>query len=204
VVGNTSASGGPLAPLASPAPLEGEDLNNFLQQIVVSCTGLDGTMVRPRWQVEPPNLPRAGTAWCALGIQLRTADTFAYVKHDGAGLGSALLQRHEELEILSSFYDTGTNGQADMYAALLRDGLAIGQNREPLFLAGMGLKSVGDLTAVPSLLKLLWLYRVDVPFVIRRVVERTYAILNIASAGLTLEADGSTLFVRNINVIPEP
>src|SRR5258708_4203476 len=119
-----STTGGYLLPVGAP-PLEGEALNNFLQGWIVGITGLDGTMVRPRWQAEPPNIPTAGTAWAAIGTQVRPADEFPYVRHNGAangGAGQDELHQHEDIEILVSFYDLGTNGQADAFAALLRQG----------------------------------------------------------------------------------
>src|SRR5579864_3205429 len=160
---NDSSTGGYLLPLPDPAPLEGEALNDFLQGWIVGITGLDGTMVRPRYQAEPPNIPNAGTAWAAIGTQIRPADEFPYVVHNGTangGLGQDELHQHEDIEILCSFYDLGTNGQADAYAALLRQGLAIDQNLEPLTLQGMGLVACGAPIPLPAL-KTRWLYRVD-------------------------------------------
>jgi hypothetical protein len=186
---NDSASGGPLASAGAPAPLEGQALNDFLQQWIVGITGLDGTMVRPRWQAEPANIPDSGVAWAALGITTRSADAFPAVVHDGTGEGTDQLQRHEQLTVLCSFYDTGVNGQADKLATLLRDGTAIAQNREILTIAGMNLVSVGEAIAVPSLLKQTWLYRVDLPVVIRRIILRSYAVLNVESAVGVLSAD---------------
>lgn len=202
---NTSATGGALSPAVSPAPLEGQTLNRFIQQWIVGITGLDGTMVRPRWQAEPPNIPTAGTAWAAIGITSRPSDTYPYVRHDPTGLGSDELQRHETLNLLASFYDLGTNGLADNYAALLRDGAAIPQNLEPLTVAGMALVETGDPVAVPSLLKTRWLYRVDLPVSLRRQINRIYPVENLLSSQGTLLANdaGTGVVTRNIGV-PHP
>src|ERR1700694_2060232 len=127
-----SSTGGYLIPSAAPAPLEGQALLDFLQGVIVGITGLAGTMVRPVWQSGPPNIPDAGTAWCAFRITTRPSSTFPHVKHDPAGQGADALQRHEALHVLCSFYDLGSGGQADGLAALLRDGLSIPQNREIL------------------------------------------------------------------------
>lgn len=186
---NTSATGGYLDPAVSPAPLEGQDLNRFLQQVVVGVTGLDGTLVRPRWQTVPSNIPQEATAWAAVGVLDRPSDTFPFVGHDVDGEGTDLLIRNETLSVQVSFYDTGTNGQADKFCALFRDGLSIAQNREVLLLGGMVLNSVGTPQPVPSLMKQRWLYRVDLPIIIIREIRRVYPVLNLLSMTGTLYVD---------------
>lgn len=190
---NDSSTGGPLLP--SSGPLEGQALNRFIQQWIVGISGLDGTMVRPRWQTEPSNIPDAGEAWASIGISVVSSDDFPFV--DGVDL-----QRHEDLNLLCSFYDLGTNGLASYYAALVRDGTAIPQNREVLTNAGMGLASVGALQAVPSLLKLRWLYRVDLPLVVRRAIQRNYDVLWVLSADGRLRTDAG--YDEPIIVTPPP
>lgn len=185
---NTSATGGPLQP-APPGPLEGQDLLRFVQQWIVGITGMDGKLVRPRWQPQPPNIPQAGEAWAAIGITSRPSDTYPYVNGD-------YLQRHEVLNLLSSFYDLGYSGQADDLAARLRDGTAVPQNREVLTNAGFALISVGELVAVPSLLKQRWLYRVDLPIVLRREIERIYPVLTLESGDVRLNG-------QQINIVKE-
>lgn len=191
---NDSSTGGPLAPLPSPAPvpLAGLALNNFLQAWLAGITGLDGTLVRPRLQSEPPIIPDAATAWASFGIAGREGDAFPFVGHDGTGSGGNGLDqliRNEQLDLLASFYDLGTNGLADFYAELMRDGAVIAQNREYLKTQNFAIGFVGDLTAVPSLLKQRWLYRVDLPLTIRRQVVRQYPVLNVLSIAGTVTTD---------------
>lgn len=186
-----SSTGGPLLPEATPAPLEGEALLVFIQNFVVGITGLPGELVRPRWQAEPPVLPTQGDAWAAIGIASRISDAWPYVGHITDAQhpqGSDRLQRHEDLAVLCSFYDLGSTGRADEYASLLRDGLAIAQNREVLSRNGMGLIECGDMVTIPSLVKVRWLYRVDLPFGIRRNIVRDYPVLNIKEADITLKS----------------
>lgn len=187
---NTSASGGYLLPASIPAPLEGQALLRFFQQIVVGVTNLDGTLVRPYWQTEPPDIPDEGEAWAAFKITRRPADEYPFVgripsqPEDGADH----LQRHEELDILATFYDTGSTGLdnsgglADYYASVLRDGLAVPQNRETLFLVGMGIAKIGTVVTVPIIFKKRWQNRVDFDFSVRRQIDRTYPVQTIKSA----------------------
>jgi hypothetical protein len=160
-----------------------------VQQLVAAVTGLPGNLVRPAFQSEPPGIVDNATAWAAVQCMTRPGDTFPQITYDGA---NSVLHRHEQIDVLASFYDLGTNGQADYYAALLRDGLAIPVNTEILTLNGMGLISCGDLTAVPTLLKQLWNYRVDCPFSLRREAIRSYATPSIQKIIFNINGDGLT------------
>lgn len=197
---NDSSTGGPLAP-TSAAVSDDDALDDVFQALVAGITGIAGALVRPRYQAEPPNLPAFATDWCAIGVvDRRPADTYPFVKHDGAangGRGQDVLVRHEELIVRASFY--GPNAGSN--AALLRDGLAIKQNLDPLFEATprMQLAYVGDAERAPELLKNKMTNRWDFPFTVRRAVVRTYPVLNIVEADGTLEAN-----VAHGDVITDP
>jgi hypothetical protein len=203
IIGSAVATTGPidsrtrgyLIPQSPSPPLEGADLLAFVQNWVSGISGLDGAMVRPRWQPEPPNIPTDGIAWASIGIMDRPSDTYPVLRHfcdnEVQGLGHDELQRHEFLEVLCSFYDLGSTGMADFYAAQARDGAIVPQNRESLFLNGFQMAYSGDITPVPSLTKMRWLYRVDWPVTLRRCITRTYPIRNLVSLDLTItRSDG--------------
>jgi hypothetical protein len=174
----------PLLPAATPAPLEDEALDDFLQQFVVGITGMPGTLVYPRWQEEPPNLPENGVDWAAIGVAEREGDTYGAEEHEADGV--TYVSRHETLDVQATFY--GPNAQSN--AALFRDGLMLSQNREVLFLAGMGLHDVGQLQRSGDLIKMRWLGTSELPFSVRRIIVRKYPIRDIAS--LDLEATVQT------------
>jgi hypothetical protein len=194
---NNSATGGYLLPASSPAPLEDQALLRFFQTLIVGITGLPGSLVRPYWQERPPDVPDAGVAWAAFKITKRPSDEYPYVGRNpyGAEDGADHLQRHELLEILTSFYDTGvtglanTGGSADANAALLRDGLMIGQNREPLFKIGYGLVRIGEVVTLPNLFKQRWQNRVDFEWAVRRQIDRSYPVETLVAATGDLYTD---------------
>lgn len=181
---NTSATGGYLSP-TTVVGREGSDLQRFLQQIVVNITGLDGTLVRPRWQAQPLQRPAASVTWCAIGILRRQADANPVMIREKTDDNTDHLIRHETLEIAASFY--GPDGSAT--AAILRDGLFIGQNREVMAAQEFGLLDIGDLVSAPDLTNEQWLPRFDLTFRLRRKIERTYAVLPIVSAPVSLAAN---------------
>lgn len=186
---NTSATGGYLAPAVSTPPTEDRDLDRQIQQLVVGITGLNGTLVRPRWQPQNqlPKLPEATVNWCAIGVVSITPDANAAIVHRSpAGSdGYDEMQRHEIIEILCSFY--GPAGQG--YAALLRDGLSIAQNREALFLENMGLYDTGQIVTAPDLMNQQWIRRYDLTVRLRRQVVRTYPVENLLSAVGTIHTE---------------
>lgn len=186
---NDSSTGGYLSPAASPAPLEGQALNRFLQQVFVGITGFDGTLVRPRWQAEPPNIPPFGTDWMAFGITRRKGDDFASNVHSPNGNGADSVYRQEILTILCTFYGP----DSDNYASLLREGFFVPQNREVLLLNSFGLVEVGEAVAVPEMIKDRWIYRIDMNVRLRRSILRTYPVLNVLSAEGTIDSDPRTI-----------
>lgn len=182
-----------LTPDANPAPLEGADLLDFIQAWIVGVTGfVTPSLVRPQLQATPPNIPTDGTAWISFTVRDRQADDYPFIKHDGAasaGAGVSKLQQNEFLDLLVRFYDLGATGLADKYAALMRDGCAISQNWEYLNAQGFVFVSRGNLLQVPTLLKQRWQYRVDLPIMLCRQIDRTYQVLNVGSAHGTIHTD---------------
>lgn len=192
MAGNTSASGGYLAPVDVTPPLYGDGLYDFFNEYVAGITGLNGdTAIFPAWQEEPPNLPPVGTNWAALAISIYDGQPYASELHNpGDGTadgfqGSDTVMRQEELTVQCSFY--GPGAAANM--ALFRDGLSVAQNREPLVAQNMGLISCGNADTIPSLVKLKWLNRIVITVRFRRQISRTYQVLDLLSAGGTVKFD---------------
>jgi len=179
---NTSATGGYLLPVSPGTPEQDLDLDVVMQSLVTGLTGLDGTLVRPRWQPTQPRMPDASTTWAAVGVTLITPDDNAVITHDGAGSGRDGLVRHEDIEVLASFYGP----QAGRLAGIARDGLHIPQNVEALAPLGIAFVKASVTRPVPELVNQQWVRRVDLPFHLRRIVRRTYPVLNILSAPVSL------------------
>lgn len=194
---NTSATGGYLFP-AAPA-LEDDGLEDFLHDVIVGITSLSSDMVRPRWQPEPPDIPDETAYWCAFGVLRQESDFNPYIRHAPGGNGNDQLERHENLEVLCSFY--GPTTMARLYAEYWRDGLQIPQNNEQLQIAKWGLISTGDIIPAPTLVKDRWMYRSDITVRFRRLITNTYPILNLLSANFQLITDvpptSQTVLVTN-------
>lgn len=165
--------------------LEDNALDNFFQQMVAGITGLPPTLVLPRWQPEPVNLPAYGTNWAAVGVvDSDLVDGWSYETHDPANTGTDQTATWEYLTLLCSFY--GPN--AGQYDGLLRDGLFLNQNQETLLLNGIGLIEWRNRAIVPTLIKERWLRRIDRRVRFMREIDRVYNIRNILSVPLTVSA----------------
>lgn len=184
-------------------PLEGQDLDNFMQQLVAGITQLNPRHVFPRWQPEPPVLPKADVNWASIGVtEQDLLPGYPYIEHDGANDGRSIMRQYEEFTLLCSFYGP----QADLYDALLRDGLRIAQNREVLQLNSMGYISFYRKTVVPQLIKNTWLRRVDRSLRFSRAVLREYPILNLLGASIAITAqrpNGGILTANDTIVVPD-
>lgn len=181
---NTSATGGYLAPTA-PVPPEDDALDDLLQALVAGVTGLPGAMVRPRWQSTVPKQPEPSVNWCALGVDVQENDASPAIQHDPDGDGSDTYIRHQDIELLCTFYGPAAKG----YAQRLADGLAMPQNSEQLGLNDMAFVSAGEIRAAPDFVNQQWVRRYDIKLALRRKITRTYPVLNLLSAQASTETD---------------
>jgi hypothetical protein len=182
---NSSATGGYLTPASSPAPTEDDALDAVFQKAIAGITGLPGNMVRPRWQPIPPKQPEPSVNWCAFGVQTQKPDDGPYIEHIPAGDGKDAYVRHEDIDVLATFYGPGSQANATR----LRDGLGISQNIEELKLDGIAFVESGPIRALPELVNQQWIKRRDIALVFRRKTARDYAILNIVAADIDLETE---------------
>lgn len=183
--GNDSSTGGYLSPAVASPPLEDDALTAIFQQMIVGITALPGNMVRPRWQPNPPKQPEPTVNWCALGIAVQTPDDGPAIVHNGSSNGSDTYIRHEQIDVLASFY--GPNAMQN--AQLLSDGLAIPQNLEQLKANDMNSVDTGQIRAAPDLINEQWVRRYDIQLTFRRKITRTYSILNILAAQGTVQTN---------------
>lgn len=176
-------------------PVNSQNLDRYLQAWIACMLEMDGKLVRPRWQVEPPNTPDFSTNWIAFGVGPRKSDTFAVERHSPNGEGFTETQRHQEMDVLVSCYGP----QADGYAEALSDAVQVSQNREALFLQGFGLIEASQITLVPALTKDRWRKRADITVRLRRAITRQFGVLNLTGAGVTLRAQ-SEQSTRDIEI----
>lgn len=179
----------PVQPYITPASTQGFPggitITQFIQTVMVGLSGLPGTMVRPKWQVEPPkNPPNVSTNWLAIGIDLAVPDANGYI--GSIGDTDLTSQRHETLDVGCSFYGP----DALEYYGIVRDGFQIPQNREALGASNMGFVEILPGRKIPDLVNERFYNRVETSVILRREIIRTYGVPTIISASGVIYAPG--------------
>lgn len=184
------------------APVEDDDLDDVLQAMVAGITGLSGDLVRPRWQTTVPKTPEPDVDWCSIGVMTSNPDTYAYIEHlSGSSItdqSGDLSKRHEEIEVLASFY--GPHAKSNL--GVLRDGLGIEQNGYAIKASGLNFVSIDRGRRAPEFINQQWINRWDSVLVFRRMVARSYPVNNILTAEIDLKDDTGHVD-RVINVPPD-
>lgn len=175
-----SSTGGYLLP-TSATPLDDSALDHYFHDVFTAILGFDATLIRPRWQVDPANMPANGVNWIAQGVTNRRDDDVASQVLSVDGL-STTVSRNQELDNLVSFYGPGASG----VEALLRDGLSLDQNREAMNLTGLVLVRVGEPRNASMLVNERWVKRIDCIVTFRRLISRVYSVQSLLSAQTTL------------------
>lgn len=171
---NTSATGGILTPTLNPT--EGVSLRRFIGTMLAGVTGINPTLVRPLWQSTPPATPNHDVDWIAFGVDSIKQDASPYYGETKSGDGSYSI-RHEDIAVKLIAY--GPNCQHTL--SIIRDGLCLSQNRETLFLNGMGFADMEDIVHAPELINNCWYDRCDSSIVLRREIKRLYNILSFTA-----------------------
>jgi hypothetical protein len=171
-----------LTPLG-PQPINDQALMIIFAQMVVGITGFPGSLVRPRWQMNPPQQPDALTDWAAIGLTMGDRNNHV-LRVNPDGLDSTL-NRQQSVKLMCSFY--GPNARAN--AEILADGICIPNNQWPLQALGIEYIRFGATRAVPDLVNAQWINRADIDLDFTRDITRIYDVPSILSVSGTLLAD---------------
>jgi hypothetical protein len=173
-VPNSSATGGFLNVTDRSTTLTDQELDDLIHDWIVGVTALDPTLVRPAFQPDPPPIPDFPVTWCGFYIARVENDWDPVVTHIEDG---DTVWRNQRIELLLTFYGAAA-GDA---ALVFRMGCGIRQNEEALE-PSVKLVQIDDQVTTSELIKGRWQRRVDVPVVLRRAIQFTYAVEDVARA----------------------
>ena len=183
---NTSATGGYSQPSFTQPNPKSPTLTQFIQTVLAGLSNLPGSLVRPKWQPEPPQMLDIKTDWLAFGISSSGADFNAYIAMNAEN--QTQFQRQEQIEVQVSIYGPAALDNVE----LIRDGFQIPQNQAGLLSANMGLVEVTKALHIPELINERFFNRYEMTVILNRQVQRLYPILSILSATGTIYSQTGT------------
>lgn len=173
---NDSTEPGYLTPVGT-GPEYDQALERQISRWIRGVTGLDATLVFPRWTDPQSTIPKNGTTWAAFGVTTMPRDDMP------AAIQVSEEQSEqwawEQVTVICCFY--GPLGAAT--AARFRDGLYVEQNNTTLrAAAGLSLVDAGKIYNLPELINNQWVRRYDITVTLQRKNTRNFNIKTIQSA----------------------
>lgn len=171
---NDSTSAGYLTPTGT-EPDYDKQLENQLVLWISGVTGIDKSLVYPRWTDPQTQIPKNGITWCAFGV---TSMPRTGLPADIQGDDHSEQWTWENVTVICCFY--GPGGAA--LAASFREGIYVPQNNAELNRAGLSLVGTGTLLCLPELINNQWVRRYDLTVTLSRKNVRSFNIRTLQSA----------------------
>lgn len=165
---NTSATGGYLIPAPG---MTRRELEELLRSVFSECTGIRKLLIRPKWQVEPDNIPPRKDTWISFAVTTRESPR-AQVLHleTENGEGVSRVMAHETFEVIVSVFGP----DAEDAALRLKASLQVGQNREEMIKKSVAFVRAGNVATMPELVSMGWRPRADMTLTFRRAPEKSF------------------------------
>lgn len=176
---NDSTARGYLS-LVGDSPAYDEALEREISRWIRGVSGLDVSLVYPRWTDPQTSIPENGVTWCGFGITtIPGCPTPANVQMSEE---QSEQWSWEKVTVICCFY--GPNGGNT--AATFRAGLYVDQNNVELNRAGLSLNDVGTIYNLPELINNQWVRRYDLTVTLSRKTTRTYNIKSTVGGNVTV------------------
>jgi hypothetical protein len=192
-------------PFLTPTNVDGEIndalLQDQLQAVVVGLTGMDGTLVFPRSQQNPPDMPDLDITWAAIGISKKSRWTFAFSNHYPSQVGNqpstSRVIREEDLWALASFFGPTADAMSETFSM----GFQLAQNRQAMQQLGLSFIEAMDVIPRPDMTNEQNRLAYDIEFRLRRRQSYTYVVNEFISVGVVITLDDPT---QSFTVTVEP
>lgn len=157
-----------------------------VRSAVSEITGIESSLVRRRYQPNPPTQPGAGANWCSLSIDgVRTIGT-PEIKETLSKSDTAEARILQELSFIASFYGP----EAMALAETFRAGITMPFNACEMRQCGLGIMYVDpDTIRAPDFVNGRWVDRWDVRFKVGRMAYRSFSVRTLEAAGFVIISD---------------
>lgn len=179
---NNSATGGYLVPGVKQGPLDDEALEDLIHDVIAGIIDVDGSLVWPMWQQEPPPIPADGR-FTAFGVADTHWDSDPYIQHV-EDVGDQLY-RNQTMTWVICFYGSDAGQRSSQFI----NGIPLSQNRNAFRQNGIGYIEVDGPVTTSELFKERYLKRLDCRLRLRRAVVWTYPILHVLGANIEIITD---------------
>lgn len=182
----TAESSKYLGVLQESGTMSSEAVFELWHDVLQGLSGLDENLVRPAFQVNPPPTPGRNINWLAYHIEPSVMQkNFPDVIHKKDDEGSSYVIDHKAEDVRLYVYGPESEDIADK----IRRGLHITQNRDRLFLAGIGIIQVNNPIHIALKQNENWLARHDLTINTLRQIIARYEVLNLLQAGGDVKTD---------------
>ena len=192
----SSSTGGYLLLVPEALP-NGLTLVQFIQQLIVGITGLNGSLVREKYQTNAPKIEEVEINWCSFSLSTLQKDYDGFIKQNQSGDNSEVT-RHQKLIVSASFYGPNSNQIASQFC----NGFLLSQNREVLRSGNLNFNGTSDVTFVPEKKNEQWFKRHDVTLTLTQKEVNTTAVQSLESYSGTIKAqqgDTENIIEESIN-----
>ncbi|MEN0630623.1 hypothetical protein AAIG33_24920 [Phytobacter ursingii] len=179
---NDSTEPGYLTPVGA-EPDYDQELERQISRWIRGITGLDASVVLPRWTDPQQQIHKSGITWCEFGIAISDPEDFpADVQVDEQSQQWVW----EKVNIICCFYGPQGNAMASRFRA----GMFVEQNNTALRSAsGLSFLDAGKIFNLPVLINNQWVRRYDLTVTLSRKNIRTFNIKTIQSAPVQFFGD---------------
>lgn len=164
---------------------------DVVRNVLAEISGLDPSMIRRRWQPNPPPMPKAFTDWIALSVDALQSEGIPEIDHFDRDISdpeaaNSTARIKQTISFRASCFGPGALNIAES----LRAGLSMPFNNVALQEVGLTMLFVDpQLVRSPDLVNGRWIDKWDISFKVGRMACRTFNVRSIASAETTIIND---------------
>lgn len=162
-------------------PIDDQALDRIFHDLLKNLTGLDNTLVRPRFQNTPPSIPAIDVDWLAYGV-IDKIDDYSANQIQSTDTETTLIE-FQNITILCSAYGNNSNNTYNR----IKLGLQVEQNRDVLNSLDIAYTEISNIMNTTTEVNKFYYKRGEFKLYFRRRIKSKYNIESLLSASGTIE-----------------